>query len=343
MKNFLNLSADDQRQAFEQTGAAMGMASTSVEKDFWVCWTLQQLFSMPELAPHLTFKGGTSLSKAWGLIDRFSEDIDLTIDRDALGFGGVNSPDQAPSNKQQHKRLKALKAACSHQVQTTILPALLVRVDDVLQNTALNKRQWSIVMDVEDPDQQTLLLYYPTHFPILDGRYSKPIVKIEMGARSDPWPAESRNISAIVAEQFPQIFSSPSFNVQALAPERTFWEKAMLLHEETFRPADKPRKARMARHYYDVYRLIEQGVGDNAAANIELFEQVAAHRQIFFEQTWVDYTTLKADSLRLMPIHEAEWRQDYIAMQAEMFRTEPPSFEVILTEIAKFEQKFKGL
>lgn len=97
MPQFLGLPPDDQRLKIVQTAARNGWAPSSVEKDFWVCWALQQLFAMPDLAPHLTFKGGTSLSKAWGLIDRFSEDIDLTIGRDALGFGGTNSPEQAPS------------------------------------------------------------------------------------------------------------------------------------------------------------------------------------------------------------------------------------------------------
>src|SRR5438105_9464822 len=112
MQHFLQLTPADQRLTIEQTAARMGWVASSVEKDFWVCWILQQLFMVPALAPHLTFKGGTSLSKAWGLIDRFSEDIDLTIARDALGFGDTNSPEQAPSAKQQAKRLKALKAAC---------------------------------------------------------------------------------------------------------------------------------------------------------------------------------------------------------------------------------------
>lgn len=113
MGQFLDLSAEDQLLVIEQTAARVGWIASSVEKDFWVSWTLQQLFAMPDLAPHLTFKGGTSLSKAWALIDRFSEDIDLTIGREALGFGGANSPEQAPSAKQRAKRLKALKLACS--------------------------------------------------------------------------------------------------------------------------------------------------------------------------------------------------------------------------------------
>lgn len=120
MPKFLDLSASDQRLTIEQTAARNGWTASSVEKDFWVSWALQQLFAMSALAPHLTFKGGTLLSKAWGLIDRFSEDIDLTIGRDALGFGGDNSPEQAPSAKQRSERLKALKVACSEHVPIVV-------------------------------------------------------------------------------------------------------------------------------------------------------------------------------------------------------------------------------
>ena len=263
MQKFLGMSRDDQRLTFEQTAARLQMVGSSVEKDFWVCWVLQQLFTMPDLAQHLTFKGGTSLSKAWQLIDRFSEDIDLTIGRELLGFGGADSPDQATTSSQRGKRLKALKAACSAYVEMQVLPYLEKAMKD-----ALGEKGWSLEMDQNDPDGQTILFHYPTHFPHAEGRYALPIVKIEFGARSNPWPAYPRDIRPMAAEVFPQVFQNPTTTVQALAPERTFWEKAMLLHEETFRPTDKPRKERMARHYYDLYQLIEAGVADRTICRV---------------------------------------------------------------------------
>jgi len=334
MPQFLNLSASDQRLTIEQTAARVGWIASSVEKDFWVSWTLQQLFAMPDLAPHLTFKGGTSLSKAWGLIDRFSEDIDLTIGRDALGFGGDNSPEQAPSAKQRSKRLKALKLACSAHVLDVVMPQLFERLSAVVGTAG-----WTLRMDDEDPDAQTMLLEYPTHFDVQQARYLRPVVKIEFGARSDPWPAHERIVRPVMAEHFPQVLERADAMVHALAPERTFWEKAMLLHEETYRPADKPRRPRMARHYYDLFRLIELGVGERALKDQKLFEQVAAHRQIFFAQTWVDYSTLRAGALRISPLPEqkAAWRQDYAEMQGEMFSTVPPDFDEVLAAVSAFE------
>jgi hypothetical protein len=337
MQGFLQLVPADQKLTIEQTAARIGWAASSVEKDFWVCWTLQQLFAMPGLAPHLTFKGGTSLSKAWNLIDRFSEDIDLTINREALGFGGDESPDQAPSRKQTNKRLKELKAACKEHIHAVVIPQLTLTMQE-----ALGRQPWKLQLDQSDPDLQTLLFEYPTHFQPLQERYVSAVVKIEFGARSDPWPAHPAVIIPMIATEFPQAFAAPECTVQALAPERTFWEKAMLLHEETYRPADKARSARMARHYYDLYRLIEQGIADKAAADLSLFEKVAEHRQIFFAQSWVDYTTLRPGTLRLLPLPEQEagWRQDYVAMQNEMFSNAPPAFDTLLAAIRLFEQAF---
>ncbi len=334
MKEFLKLSATEQRLAIDQTAARKGWVASSVEKDFWVCWTLDQIFALPELAGHLTFKGGTSLSKAWGLIDRFSEDIDLTIGRDALGFGGDNSPERAPSAKQQTKRLKALRSACGEFVQIVLLPAL-----SNCFSAELGAVGWQLTLDVDDPDRQTLLFQYPSHFETEPARYVRPVVKIEFGARSDPWPADKRPVQSVIAEVFPQLFIQPQTVVQALAPERTFWEKAMLLHEESYRPLTKPRKPRMARHYYDLYRLIESGVASNAVQDSDLFEQVLAHRRIFFPQSWVDYDSMGRKTLRLSPLPEQEegWRHDYIAMRNEMFGQISPTFKTVLAVVKIFE------
>jgi hypothetical protein len=237
MPNFLQLSAEDQKLVFEQAAARKGWAVHSVEKDYWVCWTLGHLFALSSLTGHLTFKGGTSLSKAYGLIERFSEDIDLTISRDVLGFGGDNSPESAPTSSQQGKRLKRLRTACSEFVMTKVLAQLRERFENALQAGS-----WSLAPDALDNDHQTLLFAYPTHFASAANRYLRPIVKIEFGARSDPWPAEERRIVSIVAEQFPEIAGDENAQVLCLSPKRTFWEKAMLLHEERFRPDDKPRR-----------------------------------------------------------------------------------------------------
>lgn len=161
MKEFLVMSEQRRRLVCTQAGAQLNLFEIAVEKDFWVCWTLRKLFELPEWGEHLSFKGGTSLSKCWNLIERFSEDIDIVIDRGVLGFGGDNSPETAPSKKQTTKRLKALKEACQQTIRDRIQPALIEAISSELPGDL----EWALEPDPDDPDGQTLLLIYPTAFP----------------------------------------------------------------------------------------------------------------------------------------------------------------------------------
>ncbi len=169
-------------------------------------------------------------------------------------------------------------------------------------------------------------------------------MKIELGARSDDWPREEKSILPYVIEHFPALDPDAACVVRVLAAERTFWEKACLLHEETFRPADKPRKLRMARHYYDLWCLLRAGVGDRALADAALFERVAGHRGIFFRYSWVDYSMHKPGTFRLSPPtdHLSNWRADYQEMLGPMFFGDTPTFEDMMTAAAAFEKAFNG-
>ena len=340
MKAFIDMPDERRRLVCTQTGAQLNLFEIAVEKDFWVCWTLGKLFELPEWGERLTFKGGTSLSKCWSLIERFSEDIDIVIDRGALGFGGDNAPEQAPSRKQTTKRLKALKEACQQCIRDQIQPALVESISSDLPDTL----EWSLEPDPDDPDGQTLLLLYPTAFPE-QAAYLRRAVKIEMGARSDTDPAETVVISPYISDAFPDLLSEPGTEVQTVMPRRTFWEKAMLLHEETFRPeASKRRRNAMARHYYDLYRLIMAGIGDESVRDMDLFHRVAAHRQVFFRHTWVDYSTLNPGQLRLVPA-EADrpaWQADYENMRREMFYGDVPAFEQILAVVREFQSRLNA-
>ena len=163
-----------------------------------------------------------------------------------------------------------------------------------------------------------------------------------MGARSDVEPALPASIQPYLADVFPDVLLSSSFDISTVAARRTFWEKAMLLHEETFRPADKPRKPRLARHYYDLWSMIEKGIGDEAAKDLDLFARAAEHREHFFYYRWVDYSTLRKGLMRIAPLDDQlnEWRQDYEAMQQEMFFGEVPQFDEIIETVTKFQNEF---
>ena len=339
MDAFLQLPAPRRLLAFQQVDAEMGLQAVSVEKDLWVCWTLRELFALPGLGEHLTFKGGTSLSKAWKLIERFSEDIDLIVDKDVLGFGGELAPDKAPSNKQRKARLEQLIEASRSWVQGTLQPAFDARIQNALGPTG-----WRLEVDPDMSDGQCLLFHYPSVFAPGAAGYVRPVVKIELGARSDDWPHEAKTIQPYVIERFPAFDPAEPFTVRVLAAERTFWEKACLLHEETFRPTDKPRKIRMARHYYDLWCLLRAGVGEKALAHTALFQRVAEHRELFFRYSWVDYSTHKPGTFRLAPptAHAANWRADYQEMLGPMFFGVTPTFDEMVSAAAKFEAAFNA-
>lgn len=342
MNGFIGLSPDRRRLLCEQAQTKVGLPPASVEKDFWVCWTLRELFALPGWGENITFKGGTSLSKGWGLIERLSEDIDIVIDREFLGFTGETDPENAPSKKQRRKRLDALKTECQRRIHEELHPALERRLAALLPP----EDKWRIVAapPTDDPDNQTLLFFFPETL-MKTAPYLRNDVKIEMGARSDNEPAEEVTIRPYLVEAFPDTLGASDFSTRVLSPERTFWEKAMLLHEETYRPADKKkRKARMARHYYDLWCLITKGIGEKAGTRQDIFDRVVEHRQVYFNWSWMDYSTLRRGSLRLLPPEDQEsaWRLDYETTIENMFFGPVPAFDEVLRVAGEFERQFNG-
>lgn len=327
MDAFLDLSAEERVDAYRLAEARISLPAASIEKDFWICRTLREVFSLPEIGEHLTFKGGTSLSKGWKLIERFSEDLDITVDRAHLGFGGEAAPEAAPSANQRARRLESLQTACRDFAQAVLAPALGPR----LPGGRL----------IADPEDALALLYeYPAD--LAAGAYLRPHVKIELGARSDIDPSEMPEIRPYLAEAVPQVLGHSTFNVRSLAPRRTFWEKAMLLHEERYR-AEGP-KVRLARHYYDLWCLIQKGIAAEAAADIELFDRVVAHRTVYFRKSRVAQESLKRGSLSLLPAKDRmpAWQRDYDAMREAMFFGHAPEFIEILLVIGEFEERFNA-
>ena len=281
MDAFAQSSVEDRRLAFEQAASKRQLSPQILEKDFWVCWTLKQLFTLPTIGEHLIFKGGTSLSKVFKVIERFSEDIDVSIDRGFLGFGGDNEPEAGGSNKEKQRRIDALRIACQQKIANELQPAL----EAVIRSKVRGGEAWSLRADANDPDGQTLLFDYPSAWPAVGVAYVRQTVKIEMGARADHWPCESKSVAPYVAEEFPQAFRETSCAIKVLSVERTFWEKATILHAEFHRPADKAMPDRFSRHYCDFYELIHRGVATSATQRLELLERVAQHKNLFFKSS----------------------------------------------------------
>jgi len=199
MRNFALRNHEDRRPFFEEAQTRFGLVASSIEKDFWVCWTLQELFGLPGWHNQLTFKGGTSLSKAWGLISRFSEDIDVVISREFLGFSGETLGS---------KRQKKLRKRCSDCIQNELAPALERRFADILQEGT-----WRLLIadETEDPDRQTLLFHYSSTFGDSTVGYVRPVVKIEFGARSETEPVDLPSIEPYLAKVFPDLLKGAFF------------------------------------------------------------------------------------------------------------------------------------
>ena len=218
--------------------------------------TLKRLFTLADPPAGLLFKGGTSLSKVFGVIERFSEDVDLSFDRAGLGFGGDNDPLNATTGKRRKHGLEALTETCQRVIRERLLPQLVSVFSDVLGEPP--STDWDIQLAEDDPDGQTLLFRYPA---VNLSRSSdkpasiQPFVRLELGARSDHWPAIEATVTPYAAAEFPDVFMEPGCKDRALTAERTFWEKATILHMWHHAPADKKFRDRQSRHYYDVVQL----------------------------------------------------------------------------------------
>ena len=333
-------SKQDRQALFGETGAALGVANTIAEKDFWVCWTLKRLFELQtEDVPTLVFKGGTSLSKAFDAIRRFSEDIDLSIDRANLGYTGDRDPEQPDlSRKAADKLIDALTADVETYLRDKLRPALLKSF--VAQLGEPGAAGWRLEIDPADP--QTLVFRYPTSLSdedYADMTYVTPRVKLEFGARGDPWPTEERLIQPYAAEEFPDFFEEPSCTVTVLSAARTFWEKVTALHAEAHRPADSDTPQYFSRHYYDVAMLLDTEEGQTAAKDFDLLAQVVKHKKVFFRSAWASYDTAKPGSLKIVPpdARLQDLRADYREMAAMMFDGEPPTFDEIIARLQRLQ------
>ncbi len=337
MDSVLQLSPRERAEVFQRTTQQTGFDAVIVEKDFWVCWTLKELFRLPDIGEHLIFKGGTSLSKVFKVIERFSEDIDVSIDRSWLGFGGANEPEAGGSNKENQRRIEALQIACQQKISSVLQPAL----DKAINGKLKANEKWSLRADDEDPDQQTLIFDYPSSFTPDATGYIRRVVKIEMAARADHWPSETKTITPYVAEQFPKGFQEASCAVKVLSAERTFWEKATILHAEFHRPTEKALPERFSRHYSDFYELIRKGVSKSATTKLDLLARVAEHKNLFFKSSWARYADAIKGTLRVVPPEQRlkAVRDDYAKMQ-QMFFSGPPEFDTMVAVLGQWESEF---
>ena len=339
MDKFVSLDAKDKRAYFEVAAANLNIMPQLVEKDFWVCWILKVLFSLPEVGGHLTFKGGTSLSKCYNVIKRFSEDIDISIERPFLSKTKAIEPDKEKSNKENQKRLKELQVVCKTKIDEVIVPNL----QQAIAVTLSNKKEWSLALDEEAPDGQTVLFTFPHAMMSTLESYMKSSVKIEFGARADHWPVETATIVPYIVN-VPGERVVEGISVRVLAAERTFWEKATILHMIYHRPAEKNVPPRMSRHYYDIFAMADSPIYKKALEHISLLKDVAEHKALFFKDNKAHYEEATPSGLRLLPRDDqmSALKNDYRQMQ-QMFFEEPPTFDQIIEKLRGIEKEINRI
>lgn len=326
MKTVAAKPAIQRKELFSATASKMGITPAAAEKDFWIVWALQQLFSLPDIAKHLCFKGGTSLSKAYGLIERFSEDIDLILDWRDLS---EQDPKAERSKTQQGRLNSGINEAAQSYIRERLLPAIQQEV----------KPYCSAKLDEHDP--HTVNIEYPAEFA---AGYLRPIVRLEIGPLAAMLPKEQCAISSYAAEHFPHAFTEPSVKIPTILAERTFWEKLTILHAEAHRPIDKPLPSRYARHYYDVYRMAGSDCAARALADKTLLENVVAFKQKFYPMGWANYQTATRQGLKLLPAteHKKALKADYLAMKEVIFG-ELPEFETLLSTLENLQNRIHQL
>lgn len=338
----LAAGADAMLSAFDTTALRLGTASQSIEKDFWVCWTLDALFNgLKDGGPRLLFKGGTSLSKGFGLINRFSEDIDITVFRDDIGEPATIEELDALSGKKRRARLDAIKAACKAYINGPLHAELTLILQDRLQAAGLDARAARVEADAADPDGQTLLIWYPAATPRSD--YVRAAIKIESGAKSALDPNSEVPIKPYVDDDLPALdLTVPA--VRTVDPERTFWDKVVILHglRRWFDKRGELRGGgqRVSRHYYDLHRLVAAPVGAAAIAEMGLGADCVAHARMFFDRPDFDLASAAPGSFALAP-HDTmieQLRADYRAMQGMIFG-DPPEFDAVLESISTLETR----
>jgi predicted nucleotidyltransferase component of viral defense system len=311
---------------------AVPLPAAVIEKDFWVCWILQLLNEMPELKGNITFKGGTSLSKAWGLIDRFSEDIDIAVNRKIYGQQPPHGPEDARSNTQRKERLAVLEDKNITFIHHFLLPALQQKI-----STQLGSQAFSI-KPIPKGNEIDIEFEYPgTLKNELGGLL--PVVLIEIVPRADDFPNEERSVTPIIYEVFPDLLGEGTFRVSTLSPERTFLEKLLFIHE-TLEGYNKGSE-RKSRHYYDLYKLYAAGVFNRLKSNRELLAAVVAHRQTFFRYNTLDYEGIFNQGVRVVPSIDgmADWRSDY-TRTVPMIYGDLPSFEELMVFAKQLEYEF---
>ena len=333
MNKFLKLSDSQRKTVYESIAHKVGLPAQVVEKDFWVTAILQVVFALP-VAGHIVFKGGTSLSKGWKLIERFSEDIDLAVDPVFLG---------AQEGDLTKKQIKKLRKTSSLFVLAKLTPMICEELERRgLQSFITVEAQPNGEGDNTYPEPRQIYLHYKSVFDKAL-TYLRPDVVLEVSARSLIEPTEPIQIKSILGERLPVMPLNDSV-INTAIPAKTFLEKVFLLHELFSVPRHGMVAERKSRHLYDIYVMMNKDLAWDAVSNDVLWESIRHHREIYTSVRGVDYTPDVRKRLQLIPRKDIidTWSSDYDSMKESMIYGEKPTFDELLKGMSKLQEMFRG-
>lgn len=324
---WLKLSKERKIDILNQVSNRTGLPPIAVEKDWWVTLTLFSCFSF-DYSQNIVFKGGTSLSKGWNLIERFSEDIDLAIDRKFFGYEGDISINQ----------IKKLRKKSCDFISNDFVSNLTASFSDLQVTDECEVK--AMVTDESDRDPQVIEIDYNS---VLEkSEYLPSRVLIEVSSRSLMEPCEDRGINSLIGETFKdQSFSTKTFNIPTVLPQRTFLEKILLLHEKFSLANNKTGAERLSRHLYDLEKLMDTEYGKEGLKDGELFETIVNHRKKFNAIRGLDYSNHVKGKIRIIPPDEVidEWEKDYNTMKENMIYGVALDFKSLLKRIEELQNR----
>ena len=338
----LSASIEDRRGLFLAAANRMGVPIENIEKDFWVCWVLDLLFNERQTnEPRLLFKGGTSLSKAYSLISRFSEDIDITVFREDISQNMNLDELESISGKKQRKYFEGITAACQQYIKHQLKPRLEKTISSIFSDFASQEGIPIVEIDPTDRSQQTLLIRYPA-INHKENKYISPTVKIEGGAKSALDPHKLTTIFPYIAHEMKsENFDVP--NIITIDAERTFWDKIIILHGVRrwydSKGVMRQNGHRFSRHYYDVYRLLQSDTGHLAKHRLDLASDCARHAKMFFNSSSLDLSSACPGTFSIVPSQNMQkiLKNDYEAMSGMIFG-DIPDFGTIIDSLSVLEK-----
>lgn len=332
MYRIAKLPAEERQGLFQNTAIKRGMNAAIVEKDFWVCITLDYLFHSSKWSEGFAFKGGTSLSKAYNAIERFSEDIDLILDWRILGYG-MNEPWEERSNTKQQKFIDDSNNRLFVYLMDEFLPEFKTGMEEAIEQ--------NVTVFIDEDDKGIVNFAYPSSYrdeSILE------VIRLELGSLAAWTPTQIVGITPYVAEDYPELFSMKSTKVLTTTAERSFWEKATILHQEAFRPEGSLMPTRYSRHYYDLYCMAKTEIKDSAIKQPELLEEVARFKEKFYPRKWARYDLAKAGTLKLYPpAHSIQRLKDDYSQMKSMIYGHYPTFDEVLDGIRMLEEEINTI